>query len=119
MRRYELIGRQEIVLRTDAPVPEPQPGQVLVAVKACTICNRSDLVYFHYWGLREHASQGCFGHEVAGVVAAVGQGVTRPNKGDRVFVRTPLSSGFAEYALARELAVGRLPDAIPFVNRKR
>src|SRR5690606_10546863 len=32
----------------------------------------------------------------------------------RVFVRTPLTSGFAEFAAAREVCVGALPDDIPF-----
>lgn len=34
--------------------------------------------------------------------------------GRRVFVRTPLTSGYAEFAAAREIAVGALPDDIPF-----
>ena len=36
--------------------------------------------------------------------------------GERVFIRTPLTSGYADYALAREVAVGKLPDSIPFVQ---
>ncbi|MEV5319282.1 zinc-binding dehydrogenase [Streptomyces sp. NPDC052687] len=114
MRRYELVGRRDIRLVRDAPVPVPGPLEVLVRVRACTVCNRSDLAYYHYYGLREHCAQGCFGHEIAGVVEAVGAGVTRVEPGRRVFVRTPLTSGYAEYALAREVAVGRLPDDVPF-----
>ncbi|GHC58379.1 zinc-dependent alcohol dehydrogenase [Streptomyces flavofungini] len=114
MRRYELVGRRDIRLVTDAPVPEPGPGQVLVRVRSCSVCNRSDLAYYHYYGLREHCATGCYGHEIAGVVEATGPGVTRVAAGQRVFVRTPLTSGYAEYALAREIAVGALPDAIPF-----
>ncbi|QIB42568.1 zinc-dependent alcohol dehydrogenase [Streptomyces aureoverticillatus] len=114
MRRYELVGRRDIRLVTDAPVPEPGPGQVLVRVRSCSVCNRSDLAYFHYYGLREHCATGCYGHEIAGVVEATGPGVTRVAAGQRVFVRTPLTTGYAEYALAREIAVGALPDAIPF-----
>ncbi|QDQ14640.1 zinc-dependent alcohol dehydrogenase [Streptomyces spectabilis] len=114
MRRYELVGRRDIRLVTDAPVPEPGPGQVLVRVRACSVCNRSDLAYYHYYGLREHCATGCYGHEIAGVVEAVGAGVTRVAPGQRVFVRTPLTSGYAEFALAREIAVGVLPDPVPF-----
>src|SRR5262245_65789526 len=113
MRRYELVARRTIVLNPAAPVPEPEPEQVLVHVAACTICNRSDLVYFHYFGEFEDATTGCFGHEIAGRVAAVGAGVTRVEPVQRVFVRPPLSSGFADYALAREVCVGRLPDDVP------
>ncbi|MEW2578655.1 zinc-dependent alcohol dehydrogenase [Streptomyces syringium] len=114
MRRYDLVGRREIRLTDDAPVPVPGPLEVLVQVRACTVCNRSDLAYFHYYGLRDHCAQGCFGHEIAGVVERVGPGVSRLRPGQRVFVRTPLTTGYADYAVAREVSVGALPDAIPF-----
>ncbi|GGV58978.1 hypothetical protein GCM10010340_03990 [Streptomyces griseoloalbus] len=114
MRRYELVGRRDIRLVCDVPVPVPGPLEVLIRVRACTVCNRSDLAYYHYYGLRDHCAQGCFGHEVAGVVEAVGPGVTRVAPGQRVFVRTPSTSGYADFALAREVAVGSLPDEVPF-----
>ncbi|WP_405675846.1 zinc-binding dehydrogenase [Streptomyces sp. NBC_01511] len=114
MRRYELVGRRDIRLVTDAPVPVPGPLEVLIRVRACTVCNRSDLAYFHYYGLRDHCATGCFGHEIAGEVDAVGPGVSRVVPGQRVFVRTPLTTGYAEFALAREIAVAPLPDDIPF-----
>ncbi|MFH8294006.1 zinc-binding dehydrogenase [Streptomyces sp. NPDC018059] len=114
MRRYELVGRRDIRLVTDVAVPDPGPLEVLVRVRACTVCNRSDLAYFHYYGLRDHCSQGCFGHEIAGVVEAAGAGVSRVVPGQRVFVRTPLTTGYADFALAREICVGALPDAVPF-----
>ncbi|WP_424891082.1 alcohol dehydrogenase catalytic domain-containing protein [Streptomyces sp. XH2] len=114
LRRYELVGRREIRLSDDVPVPVPGPGEVLVRVAACTVCNRSDLVYYHYYGLREHCARGCFGHEISGTVAGTGPGVTRFATGRRVFVRTPLTTGYAEYALAREVCVGALPDHVPF-----
>ena len=114
MRSFSLTGRRHLTWAQDGPVPVPGPGEVLVRVGACTICNRSDLVYFHYLGLREHCGQGCFGHEVAGTIEAVGGNVTTAAPGDRVFLRTPLTTGFAEFALARQVAVGRLPDHIPF-----
>jgi L-iditol 2-dehydrogenase len=114
MRSFELRARQHIVLNERAEVPKVGPSEVLVRVMACTVCNRSDLVYYHYLGQREHCAVGCFGHEVAGTVEKVGSHVTRVRPGQRVFVRTPLTSGFAEFALAREISVGALPDAIPF-----
>ncbi|MFE6158687.1 hypothetical protein ACFQ7F_07185 [Streptomyces sp. NPDC056486] len=49
-------------LATDAPVPVPRPLEVLVRVRACTVCNCGDLTYDHYYGLREHCAQGCYGH---------------------------------------------------------
>ncbi|HXP18634.1 MAG TPA: zinc-binding dehydrogenase [Streptosporangiaceae bacterium] len=114
MKRYELAGRRKLAWTDQAAVPVPGPAEVLVRVGAGTICNRSDLVYYHYLGEREHCGQGVFGHEIAGTVEAVGAGVSRAVPGDRVFVRTPLTSGFAEFALAREVAVGKLPEQVPF-----
>ena len=114
MLRYHLKAREQLLLETCVPIPAPSEGEVLIQVKACAVCNRSDLVYYYYLGKREHCSNGCFGHEIAGVVKEIGGGVTKVVPGDRVFLRTPLTSGFAEYALAKEIAVGRLPDCIPF-----
>jgi L-iditol 2-dehydrogenase len=113
MRRYELTGRQTLRL-ANVPVPRPGPSEVLVRVGAATICNRSDLVYYHYLGERDHCAAGVFGHEVAGTVAAVGDRVTRTAPGRRVFLRTPLTGGFADFVLAREVAVGALPDTVSF-----
>ncbi|ARF54114.1 S-(hydroxymethyl)mycothiol dehydrogenase [Streptomyces gilvosporeus] len=62
-------------------VPDPGPGEALVAVQACGVCH-TDL---HY---REGAIGDDFpyllGHEAAGVVEAVGPGVTDPAPGDYV-----------------------------------
>jgi L-iditol 2-dehydrogenase len=114
MRRYELVGRRSLQLKDNVDTPQPGPGEVLVRVGSNSVCNRSDLAYYHYYGLRDHCAVGCFGHEIAGTVETVGDGVRRVRPGDRVFVRTPLTSGYADFALAREIAVGRLPDDVTF-----
>jgi 2-desacetyl-2-hydroxyethyl bacteriochlorophyllide A dehydrogenase len=114
MRRYELTGRRSMHLAEDVPKPRPGPGEVLVKVGAATICNRSDLVYYHYLGERDHCAVGVFGHEVAGTIVEVGDRVTRTVPGHRVFLRAPLTGGFADFALAREISVGALPDAVTF-----
>jgi S-(hydroxymethyl)mycothiol dehydrogenase len=66
---------------TTVVVPDPGPGEALVGVKACGVCH-SDL---HY---REGAITDEFpfllGHEAAGVVEAVGPGVTGLEPGDFV-----------------------------------
>jgi L-iditol 2-dehydrogenase len=64
------------------PVPEIGAGELLIRVEACGICH-TDLKKIEYNLL---APPRIYGHETAGVVAAVGQGVTRFAPGDRVIV---------------------------------
>jgi L-iditol 2-dehydrogenase len=64
----------------EVPTPEIGPGELLVRVEACGVCN-TDLKKIAYDLLPPPR---IFGHETAGVVAAVGPGVTRYQPGDRV-----------------------------------
>jgi threonine dehydrogenase-like Zn-dependent dehydrogenase len=88
MRGVFLPGNSSTDLR-DLPDPEPGPGQVLLAMKASTICG-SDIRAIY----REHAQgdpaemyQGVVaGHEPAGEVIAVGPNPVRLQVGDRVCV---------------------------------
>jgi len=83
--RAMLLERVGAPLRAvELPVPEPGPGQVHVRVRACAVC-RTDL----------HVVDGELprpklplvpGHEIAGVVDALGPGATRYRVGERVGV---------------------------------
>lgn len=69
-------------------VPDPGPGQVLLAMKASSICG-SDIraIYREHVGEGPEAYQGVIaGHEPCGQVVAVGQGCRRLTVGDRVVV---------------------------------
>src|SRR4051794_5656974 len=67
-------------------VPEPGPGEILVKVTACGMC------YSEVNHLRAHSPFGTFpavpGHEISGVVAALGEGVGWPEVG------TPVGAGW-------------------------
>ena len=52
------------------------------------------------------------GSDGAGVVEAVGEGVKKVKRDDRVYTRAPLTGAYAEYALALEAQVHRLPATI-------
>ena len=84
--RYEGIGR---IVAREAKAEDPGPGQVRVRVERCGICG-SDLHCF-----RGHAPQpaACPGHEMSGVVEALGRGVTAVREGDRVAVEPALRCG--------------------------
>jgi L-iditol 2-dehydrogenase len=69
-----------VIAVEEIPTPEIQPGEILIRVEACGICH-TDLKKIEYNLL---APPRVYGHETAGVVAAVGAGVTKFRPGDRV-----------------------------------
>ena len=71
-----------VVSVEDVAVPEIGPGELLVRVECCGICN-TDLKKIEYDLLPPPR---IFGHETAGVVAEVGAGVSDYRVGDRVVV---------------------------------
>ncbi len=122
----------------ELPIRSPGPGDVLVRVEFAGICG-SDLKLFH--GTHPHATPPVVaGHEFSGVVAAVGDKVSRVKVGDRVTGLTTfypdgvvvgdsenglLTAGFrigglhadgafAEYVMLREQFTLQLPDGVTF-----
>ncbi|WP_024508530.1 L-idonate 5-dehydrogenase [Bradyrhizobium sp. ARR65] len=71
----------------DFPDPAPGAGEVRVGIEAGGICG-SDLHYYHHGGFGTVRIQQpmALGHEIAGVVAAVGEGVRHLSPGMRVAV---------------------------------
>lgn len=81
MRVARLLAPGRIVVE-EAPDPVPGPGEVVLAVRAALTCG-TDLKAYR----RGHPKMPMptpFGHEYAGVVAAVGRGVTAFREGDAV-----------------------------------
>jgi alcohol dehydrogenase/propanol-preferring alcohol dehydrogenase len=72
-------GPLQIVERA---IPEPRPGQVRIRVQASGVCHSDSVTKEGYFpGIQYPRVPG---HEVAGVVDAVGDGVAAWKKGDRV-----------------------------------
>ncbi len=71
---------QSVVSVEEIPTPAIGPGEILIRVEACGICH-TDLKKIEYNLL---APPRVYGHETAGVVAAVGAGVDKFRPGDRV-----------------------------------
>ena len=74
----------------DISLAAPGPGRVEVAIEACAVCH-SDIHYIEgAWGIPLPA---VFGHEAAGRIVRVGDGVSGWSKGDRVLVTLIRSCG--------------------------
>ena len=145
MRGALLPGDRQVELR-DFPVPEPGRGQVLIRMRASTICG-SDIraIYREHLGTGAEAYQGVIaGHEPCGEVVALGPDTQRLAVGDRVVIyhicgcgqcdecrhgyeigcHSPLRAaygwqrdgGHADYLLAEERSCLLLPDELSFVD---
>lgn len=120
--RRSTYGPPDVATLQDVPVPVPADGEVLVRVHAASV-NRADLDYLTGvpfitrmgTGLRRPRNAG-LGLDAAGVVEAIGAGVTRFAPGDRVFGNlTNYGHGaFAEYACATEKAWAPMPTGTSF-----
>ncbi|HUP54824.1 MAG TPA: zinc-binding dehydrogenase [Methylomirabilota bacterium] len=145
MRGVVLPGGRRVEW-VDRPVPEPGHGQVLIRVRASSICG-SDIraIYREHLGHGPEAYQGVIaGHEPAGEVLSVGPGCRRIGVGDRVAVYHIVGCGLcancragymigcddpsraaygwqrdgghAEFLLADEVTCLRLPESVSFVD---
>ena len=73
----------EPVRITDVVVPDPGPGEAVVAIQACGVCH-TDL-HYREGGINDEFPF-LLGHEAAGVVESVGEGVTEVAPGDYVIL---------------------------------
>ncbi|MFC7597472.1 NAD(P)-dependent alcohol dehydrogenase [Terrabacter sp. GCM10028922] len=119
---YERYGGPDVLRVEDVPTPSPAAGQVLVKVAATSI-NLSDWeglrgspFYARLGGLRA-PRRPTLGSDIAGLVEAVGGGVTRFQPGDEVYGdNLQLMGGFAQYAVAPESALAHKPPALNFAE---
>ncbi|MCZ2105530.1 MAG: quinone oxidoreductase [Burkholderiales bacterium] len=103
-------GGPEVMQMVDVPVGEPGPGEVRIRHRAIGV-NFVD-VYFRT-GLYPGALPMVLGGEGAGVIEAVGAGVTHLAVGDRAAYAGPQGS-YSEARVLPATTVCRLPDAISF-----
>lgn len=122
----------------DLPVPEPKPNQIRVKVHACGICGGDAIPRMGLFGTQLPRVPG---HEIAGVVDKVGDDVSMWQVGDKVgvgwsggvdftcefcrrgdftnclsrtIVGASYDGGYAEYMVAPQDAVARIPEALDF-----
>lgn len=88
-------GGPEVLIYGELPEPTPGPGEVLVRLKAAAL-NRSDLWVREGWRGLKLAYPHIPGGDGAGVVGALGAGVTEWTVGDRVVINANLGCGKCE-----------------------
>ncbi|XP_017277691.1 quinone oxidoreductase [Kryptolebias marmoratus] len=105
------------VLRLCSDVPVPQPGlrQVLIRVHACGVNPVETYIRSGSYA-RKPSLPYTPGSDVAGVVEAVGEEVTAVKAGDRVFTTATESGGYAEFTVAADDCIHKLPEALDFTQ---
>ena len=96
----------------EAPDPQPQAGEVLVEVHACAVSFMDLLMAQGRYQMRP-ALPYVPGTDAAGVVAAVGAGVTRVRVGERVTC-SHWHGAWAQRMVVPETNVVRIPDGVDF-----
>ena len=111
--RVNEFGGPEVMKFQDTPDPKPDQGQVLVRIRAAGV-NPVDTYIRTGTYARKPNLPYTPGSDGAGVVEAVGPGVTRVKAGDRVYVISSISGTYAELALCPESKVFPLPSKVSF-----
>ena len=102
-------GGPDVLQAVDIAVPEPGPGQIRIRHEAIGL-NFIDT--YHRSGLYPVKTPVVLGQEGAGVVEAIGAGVTRFRVGDRAAYGTGPMGAYAEAHLVAANRAVRLPDSI-------
>jgi len=134
MKVLKAFGPQDLRV-VEAAIPEPKPGQVLIKVRASGICGSDKWI----WNANEK-SDFVAGHEAAGEVVKLGDGVTSLALGDRVMINNvggcgtcaacragafvmclrrsgdDVNNGFSEYLVAHARNCLRLLPGLDFID---
>ncbi len=109
--RFEAVGGPEVLRLVEAPEPAPGPGEVLIRQRAIGV---NFLDVYQRSGVYPTPLPSRLGSEAAGIVEAVGEGVTRFAPGDRAaYCSGPLGAYADAHIVPAEKAV-RLPDGVGF-----
>ncbi len=111
--RVHEFGGPEVLKLEEVSDLQPGAGQVVVRVHAAGVNPVEAYVRTGTYVFKPNLPY-TPGNDAAGVVWAVGEGVTRVKKGDRVYVSGSLSGTYAEQALCTDAQVHRLPDNVSF-----
>jgi NADPH:quinone reductase len=118
--RVGRFGGEDTLEYTEVPVPEPGAGQVRVRLHAAGVNPADTYVRTGGYVFFTPALPYTPGFDGAGVVDAVGAGVTSTAPGERVFLSSLGTKGFsgayAEFAVTAAADVHPLPDGLTFAQ---
>ncbi|HKT47234.1 MAG TPA: NADPH:quinone reductase [Candidatus Acidoferrales bacterium] len=109
------FGGPEVMKLEEAPTLKPAAGQVLVRVHAAGVNPADTYARTGNYAVKPNLPY-TPGTDGAGIVEAAGEGVSSLKAGDRVYIGRNLTGTYAEYALALESQVHRLPQNISFAQ---
>ena len=107
------FGGPEVLKLNEVPTPKPEAGQVLVKVHAVGVNPYDTYMRAGTYAVKPPLPY-TPGSDGAGVVAVIGDGVTKVKPGDRVYTAKIVTGAYAEYVLALEEQVHCLPEKITF-----
>jgi D-arabinose 1-dehydrogenase-like Zn-dependent alcohol dehydrogenase len=142
MRAVQVTGPKKSFEIVEREIPEPGAGHVRVKVEACGICHSDSMTKEGLWpGIQYPRVPG---HEIAGTIDTIGNGVTGWEKGQRVgvgwhgghcgycdscrrgdFVTCQVAlqipgisydGGYSEYMIAPAGALARIPDGLSAID---
>jgi NADPH2:quinone reductase len=113
--RVSEYGGPSVLKLEEIPTPQPGQGQVLVRNRAAGI-NPVDTYLRSNTDNRGPKLPYTPGSDAAGVIEAVGPGVTGVKTGDRVYVGGSLTGTYAEFSVCAEAQVHPLPPNVTFAQ---
>jgi alcohol dehydrogenase len=115
------VGGPEVLKLEDTPIPFPGPGEVLIEVHAASL-NPIDAKLLRTDPSYQKAGDNPLtpGFDLAGSVVELGEKVKHIRIGDNVYGQAAVvrkgTGAFAEYAVAQEDCIARMPDNISFTD---
>ena len=109
--RFSRLGGPEVLQIEDLPIVEPKSGEVRIRVQAIGL-NRAEIMFRTGQYLEQPKFPSRIGLEAAGIVEAIGAGVTKVRIGDKVSVATGQS--IAKYGTYGETAIVPASSAISY-----
>ncbi|GLH78454.1 NAD(P)H quinone oxidoreductase [Bradyrhizobium sp. SSBR45G] len=107
-------GGPEVLKPETRPVPKPGPGEILIRVKAAGV-NRPDVAQRSGSYPPPPGASDLPGLEVAGEVAALGEGAVRHKLGDTV-MSLVAGGGYAQYCIAQDAQAMAVPSALSILE---